>query len=81
MMDVRLTSDGAQVMGVEGTVWHEKFTMAEARDLAFALDSMHEGLNVPGGSLIAEQVHRLANMFHALTNDSDACIVTVEPGV
>lgn len=76
-MDVRLTSDGATVSGAEGTVWQEQFTMNQASDLAFALDSMFAGLNVPGGTLIAEQVHRLANIFHALTNDSDACIITV----
>lgn len=78
-MDVRLTSDGAIVSGAEGTVWQEKFTHAEASNLAYALDKLHENLDCPGGALIAAQVLRVANLFHALTNDSDACVITVEP--
>lgn len=77
-MKVRLTSDGALVSEAEGTVWQEKFTAAEASNIAYALDKFHQSLNCPGGELIAAQVLRVANMFHALTNDSDACVVTVQ---
>lgn len=75
-MDVRLTSDGAIVSGAEGTVWQEKFTMNEAGNIRFHMERLADD-HIP-------MCHRkawdqLGDMLAALTNDSDACVITVEP--
>jgi hypothetical protein len=74
-MQVTTGIGSAAVTGADGIVWDEKFTYNDcyylADFLAMALEGKFYGVATPH----AAAVERVRNMFYALINDSDACIV------
>lgn len=63
----------AAISEAEGVVWHEHFTFEQAESIAAVLERV-KYTHVPRSHLGAFQ--RWVDILHALTNDSDACIVT-----
>lgn len=77
-MKVKFTHDGAVLSEVENTVWTESFGLNDVVIIANDLEQQakhFEKANLPRS---AARLTRVANIFYALANDSDACIITVE---
>lgn len=70
---VRIEGDNASILNAEG-IGHEAFTIKEADELRAMLVSTFENYD-EGNSPLS----RLINLLHALTNDTDAFILTCIP--
>ena len=62
---------------VEGIVWNEHFTIEECYALANGLQDL-ETIATRDGSKYAAVIGRACDMFYALVNDSDICVVSTE---
>ena len=72
-MKINIATGTASIWDARGDVWHEHFSYQEADDLADFLNCLCQN-SVPEYLLPAYE--RFTNILRALTNDSDACIVT-----
>lgn len=73
-MEINLKYGGATITEAENTVWAEMFTLTECQIAAIMLYQLRQSLPAENNALL----ERVENMFCALANDSDACIVHVE---
>lgn len=77
-MQVKTKIGGATVTGAEGVVWDEQFTFDACEYIARLLDLALQGNFYGVAEPHAAAVERVRDMFQALTNDSDACVVHCE---
>jgi hypothetical protein len=75
-MKVEIGFGEAHVTDAEGIVWQERFTAREAMEAADWIDRLIPAHATPTARATLE---RIRDMLFALTNDSDACVVTVDP--